>query len=101
MWSLKGATVVTPGDAPAMVRTAGGELARYLYLLTGEVSLVMATLPRRGVSVVLDARMAARDGLAESGKTVGTQGYRLLTSELGHPINGSAVELLLLRIHSQ
>jgi N-acetylneuraminic acid mutarotase len=83
LWSLKGAAVVVQGDAPAMVRTAGGELARYLYLLTGEVSRVTATPPPRGVAVALDARMAARAGVGVSGETVGSQGYRLAAVRQG------------------
>jgi len=65
-WSLAGATIYVP-QADAVTRTAAGELARYLYLLTGQVSTITESVPATGTVVVLQCGVDA----------VGEQGYRM------------------------
>ena len=74
---LAGAPIVIAKDAPATIRLAAGELARYLHLLTGKVSPLRPQLPARGTALVLDRRLAAGLGVKADAKLVGDQGYRL------------------------
>ncbi len=83
VWSLAGAAVVVDRNAVEVVRTAGGELARYLYLLTGWVSPVVPRLPSKGTCVVLDRTLAAGFGVKADPAALGTQGYRLATVGAG------------------
>ena len=53
LMSLAGAAVVRPAGADAVMRTAAGELARYLSLLTGQPSPVVDALPATGPAVAL------------------------------------------------
>jgi hypothetical protein len=83
VWSLAGAAVVLPAGAPEVACTAAGELARYLYLLTGRVSPVVEALPRHGTAVVLDRALAASLGVGVEDGAVGDQGYRLAATHKG------------------
>ena len=82
-WSLAGAAIVVPPLAPEMVRYAGGELARYLYRLTGRASAVVPRLPARGTAVVLDRKAAAALGVGARFAELGPQGYRLAAVRRG------------------
>lgn len=82
-WSLTGATIIVPDDAPEMVRFAGRELSRYLYQLTGTVSPLCGTLPSDGTAVVLEATPATCLGESLETERIGEQGYRLATVRSG------------------
>ena len=71
--ALAGATIVLSRRAHETVRLAAGELARYLYLLTGQVSPLAERLPESGVALVLDRKLAAVCGVeATQGRTRAT-----------------------------
>ncbi len=78
--ALAGATIVLPRRAHETVRLAAGELARYLYLLTGEVSPLADKLPESGVAVVLHRKLAATCGVKAS---KADQSYRLAVAHEG------------------
>ncbi len=78
--ALAGATIVLPRRAHETLRLAAGELARYLYLLTGRVSPLTERLPERGVAVVLDRKMAAACGVTAP---KADQSYRLAVVRQG------------------
>ena len=75
--SLAGAAIVLAGGADETTRLAAGELARYLYLLTGQVSAIIDALPKAGTAVVLDQEIAAKLQITAPAEQVGEQGYRL------------------------
>lgn len=83
MWSLAGASVVVDRNAPEVIRTAGGELARYLYLLTGRVSPVVSRVPSKGISVVLGRKLSASFGVKADADSLGSQGYRMAAVDQG------------------
>ncbi len=78
--ALAGATLVLPRRAHETLRLAAGELARYLYLLTGEVSPLATDLPQGGVAVVLDKKTAAACGVKAP---KAEQSYRLAVTQEG------------------
>lgn len=82
-WSLAGAGIVLPRKADEAATLAAAELSRYLYLLTGKVSLVSRRLPESGPVVVLDAQRAASLGVAVKPGELGDEGYRLATVRQG------------------
>ena len=53
---LAGAKVVVSKAAPAVAQLAAGELSRYLHLLTGRPSPIVARLPASGTAIVLNGR---------------------------------------------
>ncbi len=81
--SLAGAAVVVGARAHETERYAAGELARYLYLLTGRISRITAALPAKGAAVVLDAKLAAALGVKPEPEKLGDQGYRLAAVSKG------------------
>ncbi len=83
LWSLAGAAIVLPGGADEVARLAAGELARYLYILTGQASTIAERLPAAGTAVVLDRAIAAELGVVVSEQQVGEQGYRLAAVSRG------------------
>jgi len=76
-FALAGARIVLGRRASETLRLAAGELARYLYLLTGRGSEVVESLPASGAAAVLDKRAAAKLGVKATRAATGEQGYRL------------------------
>lgn len=75
--TLAGAPIVVGARPHETERYAAGELARYLYLLTGRTSAIVAALPARGTAIVLSARQAAALGIRADRRKLGDQGYRI------------------------
>ena len=92
--SLAGAVIVLPEDAAELQRFAAGELARYLYLLTGHVSQISDKLPSAGMAVVLDQRLALELG-KPAGAEVSEQGYRLAV------VRAAAISYLVIASRTQ
>lgn len=74
---LQGATIVISPHSEETTRIAAGELARYLYLLTGIMSKVVTSNPVSGVVINLVFNAASQGTSSE-------QGYRLKVSASNH-----------------
>jgi len=81
--TLAGAPIVLPSAADAMTRLAAGELARYLYLLTGRESPLADRLPEGGPAVILDRDPAASLGAGETDGALGEDGFAIHTGRRG------------------
>ncbi len=71
------------GRAPATMRLAAAELARYLFQLTGQSSPIVSRLPDKTPAIVLDPTAAATLGVGGDARALGDQGYRLATYSRG------------------
>jgi len=83
--SLRGAAVVSAPDASPTEQLAARELARYLYLLTGNASPVVHERPERGAAIILstEAEEAGRLGADVSQESVGNEGFHLRAGRQG------------------